>query len=256
MRSLPRNARDSGQKIVQGQCSAGASVSGWQSCCHRRSGGITLEPGTAGEYARDHGFDTVTAILDGDGCVKLLCAGDWVATAQPVTFVGRTGATMRMHALRDGYSSIPLSRSLFRLRSATRARSRALASAHGGRVLLDGVAPFGVGGAPVLDRAVSSTEEAGHPVRQELAGRGGGDAVGGDGDVVVGGDDGPRQAAGLLADAAMQKRADQWIRLARIRIRWRVRRGRRCWRRGRGSSPRRAWSGWCSPPAPHVWRRR
>ena len=111
---------------------------------------------------------------------------------------------MRMHALRDGYSSIPLSRSLFRLRSATRARSRALASAHGGRVLLDGVAPFGVGGAPVLDRAVSSTEEAGHPVRQELAGRGGGDAVGGDGDVVVGGDDGPRQAAGLLADAAMQ----------------------------------------------------
>ena len=140
---------------------------------------------------------------------------------------------MRMHALRDGYSS---DSAVTVIVSAAIGHSGAFARAgvgHGGRVLLDGVAPFGVGGALVLDRAVSSTEEAGHPVRQELAGRGGGDAVGGDGDVVVGGDDGPRQAAGLLADAAMQKRADQWIRLARIRIRWRVRRGRRCWRRAR-----------------------
>ncbi|MCV7422087.1 hypothetical protein H7K45_16170 [Mycobacterium yunnanensis] len=51
---------------------------------HRSSGDIVLETGTAVEYARNHGFDMVLAILDGDDCVKLLHEGDWVATAQPV----------------------------------------------------------------------------------------------------------------------------------------------------------------------------
>ncbi len=52
---------------------------------HRSSGTITLEGGTAEEYARDHGFGTMPAILDGDECVKLLRDGDWVATAQRVS---------------------------------------------------------------------------------------------------------------------------------------------------------------------------
>lgn len=49
---------------------------------HRSSGTITLEAGSAAEYARDHGFDTVSAIVDGDECVKIVRNGDWVATAQ------------------------------------------------------------------------------------------------------------------------------------------------------------------------------
>ena len=44
---------------------------------------ITLETGSAEQYARDHAFDVMPAILDGDECVKLLRNGDWVATAQP-----------------------------------------------------------------------------------------------------------------------------------------------------------------------------
>jgi hypothetical protein len=52
------------------------------SLLHRSSGAITLEAGSAEEYARDHGFDMMLAILDGDECVKMLCKGDWVATAQ------------------------------------------------------------------------------------------------------------------------------------------------------------------------------
>jgi len=51
---------------------------------HRTSGVITLEPGTAEEYALDHGFAVAPAILDGDDCVKLLRTGEWVATARPV----------------------------------------------------------------------------------------------------------------------------------------------------------------------------
>jgi hypothetical protein len=50
---------------------------------HRSSGLITLEAGSADEYAREHGFDTMPAILDGDQCVKLHRNSDWVATAQP-----------------------------------------------------------------------------------------------------------------------------------------------------------------------------
>ncbi len=50
---------------------------------HKSSGDVTLEAGTAAEHARNHGFDTVLAVLDGDDCVKLLRNGDWVATAQP-----------------------------------------------------------------------------------------------------------------------------------------------------------------------------
>jgi hypothetical protein len=48
---------------------------------HRSSGTITFEAGTANEYASDHGFDVMPAILDGDSCVKLLRDGDWVARA-------------------------------------------------------------------------------------------------------------------------------------------------------------------------------
>lgn len=43
------------------------------SLLHRSSGAITLEAGSAEEYARDHGFDMMLAILDGDECVKMLC---------------------------------------------------------------------------------------------------------------------------------------------------------------------------------------
>ena len=57
---------------------------------HRSSGVITLEPGSAEEYARDHGFDVVPAVLDGDECVKLLRGGDWVATAQPALISGHS----------------------------------------------------------------------------------------------------------------------------------------------------------------------
>ena len=51
---------------------------------HRSSGQIVLEAGCIDDYARDHEFDMMPAILDGDVCVKLLCHGDWVATAQIV----------------------------------------------------------------------------------------------------------------------------------------------------------------------------
>ncbi|KAA0097832.1 hypothetical protein CIW49_14060 [Mycolicibacterium sp. P1-18] len=51
---------------------------------HRCSGVTTVEAGSAAEYARDHGFDMVTTILDGDKCVKMVRNGDWVATAQPI----------------------------------------------------------------------------------------------------------------------------------------------------------------------------
>lgn len=59
---------------------------------HRSSGDITIEAGRAEEHALDHAFDVTPAILCGDGYVKLLRNGDWVATAQPasselVTFV-------------------------------------------------------------------------------------------------------------------------------------------------------------------------
>jgi hypothetical protein len=50
---------------------------------HRSSGVTTMEAGSAEDYARDHGFDTMLAILDGDECVELLRNGDWVATVQP-----------------------------------------------------------------------------------------------------------------------------------------------------------------------------
>jgi hypothetical protein len=90
---------------------------------HRCSGAITLEAGTAAEYALDHGFDVAPATLDGDECVKLLRAGDWVATAQPVVLSGRVGTVLPLHATCCGYRSIPLSRLRFRLRAATRTRS-------------------------------------------------------------------------------------------------------------------------------------
>jgi hypothetical protein len=51
---------------------------------HRSSGVITLQPGTPDEYASDHGFDTMPAVLDGDECVKLLRGSGWVATAQVI----------------------------------------------------------------------------------------------------------------------------------------------------------------------------
>lgn len=51
---------------------------------HRSSGLITLEPGSVAEYAADHGFDVLPAILDGDDCLKLLRDMDWVATASPI----------------------------------------------------------------------------------------------------------------------------------------------------------------------------
>ena len=53
---------------------------------HRSSGTITVEAGSADEYAADHGFDAVAAVLDGDECVKLLRNAEWVATAQRVIF--------------------------------------------------------------------------------------------------------------------------------------------------------------------------
>lgn len=43
---------------------------------HRSSGQITFEAGSAVEYACDHGLDTMTTVLDGDECVKLLRNGD------------------------------------------------------------------------------------------------------------------------------------------------------------------------------------
>ena len=49
---------------------------------HRSSGTISLEAGSAEDYASDHGLDAASAVLDGDACVKLLRNGDWVATAQ------------------------------------------------------------------------------------------------------------------------------------------------------------------------------
>jgi hypothetical protein len=52
---------------------------------HRSSGVITLEPGSTEEYASDHEFSVMPAVLDGDECVKLLRDGDWVATAQPAS---------------------------------------------------------------------------------------------------------------------------------------------------------------------------
>lgn len=48
---------------------------------HRSSGLITLESGSVAEFAHDHGFEVLPAILDGDDCVKLLRGTDWVATA-------------------------------------------------------------------------------------------------------------------------------------------------------------------------------
>jgi len=51
---------------------------------HRCSGVTTVESGSARDYARDHGFDMVATVLDGDECVKLVRNGDWVATAQHI----------------------------------------------------------------------------------------------------------------------------------------------------------------------------
>ena len=48
---------------------------------HRSSGVITLEAGSADEYAHDHGFDLIPNILDGDECVKLLRDGKKLAPA-------------------------------------------------------------------------------------------------------------------------------------------------------------------------------
>lgn len=53
---------------------------------HRSSGDTAVEAGSAEEYARAHGFDAQPAIVDGDKCTKLLRHGDWVTTAQAVTF--------------------------------------------------------------------------------------------------------------------------------------------------------------------------
>ena len=48
----------------------------------KQSGTITVEAGRIDEYARRLEFQMLPAILDGDVCVKLLRAGEWVATAQ------------------------------------------------------------------------------------------------------------------------------------------------------------------------------
>jgi hypothetical protein len=51
---------------------------------HRSSGVVTLKAGSAEEHGRQHGFDMLPAIIDGDECFTLERERDWVATAQPV----------------------------------------------------------------------------------------------------------------------------------------------------------------------------
>ena len=83
---------------------------------------------------------------------------------------------------------------------------------HGGVPRGRGLLPLGVGGVPVLHGRGSSHEQSPHPIGEPLARCVGGGVVGGDGDVVVDGDDGAGQLDGLLAGAAVRDvRSVDWV---------------------------------------------